>query len=292
MCRHLKAQTPSTCCSLSSQWLHDVKSLQWLFNISVPSVAKDFCDAVSNSILTIVGYIYYIIMMWNIVFWICRSIPKKVTLVPALLESFPICLIKEQCRCQLRICCVCVGEFEEGVVVSHSGCFGALTCWQSPSGDNEKDAYAKHARPSQPRNHTTITAGAYTTTPVRAAFEIPPFNESWHSTFPQCFLRGREEGRVWVTVAAVTSVIAMQSRKISLSPLLRMSDEALRFVCLINNVIWFARRRSAAWPQSSVILDLTPLAGSCDALTGCDNFFRILSAQTCISYFMFWLRYS
>lgn len=83
-------------------------------------------------------------------------------------------------------------DFKESIVVSASGCCGALTCWQSPSGDNEKDAYANHAHPPQLCKHTTITATAYTAAPVRAAFKIRQSNEGWHSTFPQCFLYGRE----------------------------------------------------------------------------------------------------
>lgn len=67
-------------------------------------------------------------------------------------------------------------------------------------GDNEKDAYAKHAHPTptHPNPATTTTAATATATtaaPVRAAFEIPQSNEGWHSTFPQCFFRGREAGR-------------------------------------------------------------------------------------------------
>lgn len=66
-------------------------------------------------------------------------------------------------------------------------------------GDNDKDAYAKHAHPTpNPATTTTTTAtatAAATAAPVRAAFEIPQSNEGWHSTFPQCFFRGREAGR-------------------------------------------------------------------------------------------------
>lgn len=91
-------------------------------------------------------------------------------------------------------------------------------------------------------------------------------------------------------------------------PPLRTSEEALRYVRFINNVIWFARRRSAVWPPSAAeISDLAPLAASSDALAGCENWRTqasvlisisllysnpwLLSAQTCISYFLFRVRH-